>query len=394
MTGIRLWLFLAVAIGITIIGATYLVRRLAVQSTLPRWIRRLILGHLVLGAALMMIAPPLYRASSDPHHSTWVTAVQWASFLMMGYLATLVFIVMLKDVSHLARITWCRLKKQSAPDLGRRRWVQNSFVWGATGTAAVTSGAGLAQVLKGPKVDRINVTIRNLPPSFEGYTIAQLSDVHIGPTLTKDFSLQLVKMTNDLNPDLIALTGDFVDGQVDQIGAAVDPFAELQSKDGVFFCTGNHEYYSGVENWMEKWRSLGVTVLENEHRVVRRGKEELVIAGVHDHRSNTAHPSHRDDPKQALNGAPETTRILLAHQPRSVFEAANEGIDLQISGHTHARQFFPFSMFVFLAQPYVSGLSQHDARTQIYVNRGTGYWGPPHRFAVPGEISLIRLTSA
>jgi hypothetical protein len=162
---------------------------------------------------------------------------------------------------------------------------------------------------------------------------------------------------------------------------------------GNYFVTGNHEYYSGVIEWIEEVRRLGFTVLINEHRIITSGKSKMLLAGVTDYRESRILTDHRSDPQKALNAAAKTDiKILLAHQPKSIFDAARAGYDLQISGHTHGGQFFPWNLVVGLTQPYVSGLHQH-ADTQIYVSRGTGYWGPPVRVGSPSEITLIKLVS-
>jgi predicted MPP superfamily phosphohydrolase len=187
------------------------------------------------------------------------------------------------------------------------------------------------------------------------------------------------------------LTGDLVDGSVDQLGYDVAPLAQVQSRSGNFFVTGNHEYYSGVIEWVEEVRRLGFTVLLNEHQVIARGKANLLLAGVTDYRGGNFLTSHRSDPQKALEGAPAAdVKILLAHQPKNIFAAARAGYDLQISGHTHGGQFFPWNLLVGFAQPYVYGLHTHE-NTQIYVSRGTGYWGPPVRVGSPSEITLIAL---
>jgi predicted MPP superfamily phosphohydrolase len=168
---------------------------------------------------------------------------------------------------------------------------------------------------------------------------------------------------------------------------------QISSGSGNFFVTGNHEYYSGVIEWIEEVKRLGFTVLLNEHVVITRGQARLLLAGVTDYRGGNFLPSHRSDPQKALNGAlPADAKILLAHQPKNIFDAAQAGYDLQISGHTHGGQFFPWNLLVGFVQPYVSGLHTHQ-NTQIYVSRGTGYWGPPVRVGAPSEITLIKLVA-
>jgi uncharacterized protein len=192
----------------------------------------------------------------------------------------------------------------------------------------------------------------------------------------------------------VAITGDLVDGSVKELARHVAPLADLKSRHGSFFVTGNHEYYSGVHGWVEELQRLGLRVLHNEHVVLRHQGAELVLAGVPDHTGHHFDAQHRSDPEAALRGAPPgVPRVLLAHQPRTAPAAAAAGFDLQLSGHTHGGQFLPWSLFVPLQQPYTAGLHRLG-RLWIYVSRGTGYWGPPKRIGAPSEIAELRLSSS
>jgi predicted MPP superfamily phosphohydrolase len=200
---------------------------------------------------------------------------------------------------------------------------------------------------------------------------------------------------NRLEPDLVAITGDLVDGSVPELRSHVAPLARLSSKHGSFFVTGNHEYYSGVLPWLVELKRLGIKVLHNEHVVIERGGAQLVLAGVPDYNAGHFDESHRSDPQQALAGAPQNAgaRVLLAHQPRSAPAAAEAGFDLQLSGHTHGGQFLPWNFFVRFQQPFTAGLHRLG-RMWVYVSRGTGYWGPPKRFGAPSEITELVLVAA
>ena len=206
---------------------------------------------------------------------------------------------------------------------------------------------------------------------------------------------RIVNAVNALKPDLIAVTGDIVDGPVRELEAHTAPLAGLRSRHGAFFVTGNHEYYSGANAWMAEFARLGLRVLLNEHKVIEHQGASLVIAGVTDFGSHRFNPSHRSDPRIALAGAPmgASVRILLAHQPRSAPAAASAGFDLQLSGHTHGGQFWPWNLFVRFQQPFTAGLHRLN-RLWIYVSRGTGYWAIPNRFGAPSEITLLRLIPA
>ena len=240
-------------------------------------------------------------------------------------------------------------------------------------------------------VRRVKVRLHGLDPALAGFRIVQISDIHVGPTIKQEYLQAIVERVNALQPDVVAITGDLVDGSVPELSRHVAPLANLRARHGVYFVTGNHEYYAGVHPWLAELRRLGIRVLQNEHVVLTHDAASLVLAGVTDYTAHHFDPSHRSDPAAALAGAPErVSRVLLAHQPRTAPAAALAGFDLQISGHTHGGQFLPWSLFVPLQQPYVAGLHQLG-RMQVYVSRGTGYWGPPKRIGAPSEISELLL---
>jgi predicted MPP superfamily phosphohydrolase len=234
------------------------------------------------------------------------------------------------------------------------------------------------------------VAIDRLTKAKSGYRIVQISDVHVGPTIGKEFIEEIVARINALKPDLIAITGDLVDGSVTELEEHVAPLARLTAKDGVFFVTGNHEYYSGADEWIAHLGRLGVRVLRNE-RVRVGGDAGFDLAGIDD--ASSSDSGHGSDLKRALAGRDDTCAcVLLAHQPRGIDLADAMGVDLQLSGHTHGGQMIPWNFLVRLQQPFVAGLHKL-ARAQIYVSRGTGYWGPPMRLGAPAEITEIELVS-
>jgi predicted MPP superfamily phosphohydrolase len=241
----------------------------------------------------------------------------------------------------------------------------------------------------------VEVPIRNLPAALQGFTIAQISDIHVGPTIKQHYLRAIVDRVNGLQADVVAITGDLVDGSVQQLADHTAPLAQLRARHGVYFVTGNHEYYSDAVAWVAEVRRLGLTVLMNEHVVLQHDGAPLVLAGVTDYTAHHFDPAQRSDPQAALQNAPADSHvnILLAHQPRSATAASDAGFDLQLSGHTHGGQFFPWNLFVPMQQPYVAGLNKlHDL--WIYTSRGTGYWGPPKRLLAPSEITRLRLVAA
>jgi predicted MPP superfamily phosphohydrolase len=252
--------------------------------------------------------------------------------------------------------------------------------------AGVVTALGTLQARR-PRVVRVSVPITDLPRDLEGFRIVQISDLHVGPTLKRRFVERVVATANALDPDVVAVTGDVADGFVSDLRDDVAPLAGLEAPDGKFVVTGNHEYYWDAPGWIGEVERLGLAVLNHAYRVVERGGARLVFAGVPD----LSVPS---DPATALRGAPTSdVRILLAHQPKSAFAARAAGFDLQLSGHTHGGQYFPFNLLVRLFQPFVAGLHRLEAMW-LYVSRGTGYWGPPLRLGAPSEITLIELARA
>jgi predicted MPP superfamily phosphohydrolase len=263
------------------------------------------------------------------------------------------------------------------------------------GLAAFVTVVGFAGARRRARIVSVEVPLANLPAALHGFLIAQISDVHVGSQIKQQYVDAIVDAVNGLDADLIAVTGDLVDGTVHDLSRHIAPLGRLSARHGTFLVTGNHEYYSGERAWTAEFTRLGLRVLLNEHVVVRHGGAPLVVAGVTDYSAHHFNPEQRSDPVAALLGAPTdaAARILLAHQPRSASAAATAGFDLQLSGHTHGGQFWPWNLFVRFQQPFTAGLHRLN-NLWIYISRGTGYWGPPNRFGAPSEITLLRLVTA
>jgi len=315
----------------------------------------------------------------------WADQLTWAGLLAMGYFSSLLVLTVLRDLVLLIA---------AAQGEGGAATLRASAVAVPLLALAVTL-VGLVNARRLARVVEVEVPIAGLPPAFHGYAIAQISDIHVGPTIKRGYLNAIVNRVNALRPDAIAITGDLIDGSVARLALHTAPLARLAAPDGVFFVTGNHEYYSGANAWIAELRRLGLTVLVNEHVVRERDGHALMIAGVADFTAHHFDASHQSDPHAAATGAPANVRIkvLLAHQPRSAEAAADAGFDLQLSGHTHGGQFFPWNLFVPLQQPYTAGLNRLRS-LWVYTSRGTGYWGPPKRFGAPSEITLVRLMPA
>jgi predicted MPP superfamily phosphohydrolase len=244
------------------------------------------------------------------------------------------------------------------------------------------------------RLERVQVALPNLGEGLQGVRLAQISDIHIGGMLDGKWLERLVQSVNAQKPDLIVVTGDLVDGSVEELREQVRPLAGLKAPLGVYFVTGNHEYYSGVEGWVKELRGWGITVLLNQHQVITRDGSSFVLGGVTDFNGGHFSEQHASRPDLAFEGAPAgLPRVLLAHQPRSVVAAAAAGTHLQLSGHTHGGQIFPFHFFVRLQQPMVGGLKTLHG-VQVYTHRGSGFWGPPMRLGAAPEIAELTLIAS
>jgi predicted MPP superfamily phosphohydrolase len=346
---------------------------------------------LLAGAAAAGIAPAiawsaLFALALLPALPMVLRRGQWAGYALLPLFATLLVLVFVTDLARLAYFA--------------ARWITASQTWPVIdprsvaltvlGTAVGLSLIGLVQA-RWPRIKRVSIPIENLPPELDGYRIVQWSDVHVGPTIQRRFVQCLVDKTNALAPDAVAITGDLVDGALADYRDDVQPLRELRARDGVFYVTGNHEYYWRASEWVRELQSLGLDFLKNEHRLVRRGEAGIVFAGVTD---PVGRDTHKQDPVRALAGAPrDAVRVLLSHRPQTAKAASRLEVDLQLSGHTHGGQFFPFNLVIKYFQPIVAGLHR-VGRTWLYVNRGTGYWGPPSRLGVHGEITVLELRRA
>lgn len=315
----------------------------------------------------------------------------WAALLAIGSFSSLFVLTVVRDVGLIAGSVMSGSIVAAASLAGFR----SDSALAVPILAAIFTLVGFVNARRRARVRRVDVPIAGLPAPLHGFSIAQISDIHVGATIKRDYLDGIVDAVNDLEADMIAVTGDLVDGSVTQLAPHTAPLSRLAARHGAFFVTGNHEYYSGAHAWVDEVRRLGLSVLMNEHVVLQHEGAAVVVAGVTDYSAGHFDPAHRSDPAAAIAGAPSDAgvRLLLAHQPRSAFAAAPAGFDLQLSGHTHGGQFFPWIFLVRLQQPFTAGLHRLG-KLWVYISRGTGYWGPPKRLGAPSEITYLRLVPA
>ncbi|CAN5916147.1 metallophosphoesterase [soil metagenome] len=352
-------------IAMAILGSThlYIWFRFVAAPDLPSPL------HGVATAAIILLAPSLPLASIYLRRVPRARAkpLVWLAYTWFG---TAVYLLLAAAITHLV---------SALAGIDPR----TAAIAGIAMTAA-TVIYGLVHVARGPFVRRTTITLPGLPAAAEGYTIVQLTDVHIGPLLGDRFAADVVSKVNALAPDLIVITGDLVDGQLHELREHIEPLRGLHARDGVYAVTGNHEYYWNANAWLDHLRSLGIRILRNEHVTIH---DSFDLAGVDD-------ATAAEDLPRALEGRnPALPVILLAHHPRTITRASAAGVDLQLSGHTHGGQLLPLGWLSRLFDPHVSGLARFGA-SWLYVSEGTGFWGPPMRVGTSGEIALITLAKA
>ncbi len=362
-----------------------LLPELANQAPLLSWLFGI---YLALSCVLMPMGLVALRFARAP----MAHVLTWAGLLCMGVFSSLFVLMVLRELMLLGvHATQWFLPAQPGLDT-----LSHLSALAIVPLALAMTVVGFWNARRTAAVVQVDVPISSLPDALQGFRIVQISDIHVGPTIKQAYLERIVARVNQLDANLVAITGDLVDGPVHTLGPLVQPLTDLRSTHGTFFVTGNHEYYSGAQEWIDKLRSLGIQVLLNQHVLLEHSacattvSAKLVLAGVTDYNAHHFDSSQQSDPQQAIAGAPPGFRLLLAHQPRSADAAARAGFDLQLSGHTHGGQFWPWGHFVRFQQPYTAGLHKLQ-NLWVYTSRGTGYWGPPKRFGAASEITLLRL---
>lgn len=377
--GLTILAFLLVAATVYLAGSRYLAARLLFDPSLPEgWAEPLFVLFLVLA-----ITPLLTGIAERLVPPRWSRFVAWPANLFLGFAFYLLIGLLATDGALL--LFGAAFESDFGLTMARSRAAL------VVSFALVAGVTGMFSALSPPRLTRHEIRLHRWPATLDGFRIVQISDIHIGSMLDARFARSIVERVNDLEPDLIAITGDLVDGPVKHLEHDVAPFAELEAPHGVFFVTGNHDYYSGADPWLEYVGRIGMRPLRNERVTIHRGDAHFELAGVDDHRGNLFGPGHGEDVPAALAGRdPDDAVVLLAHDPSTFPAAVRADVDLQLSGHTHGGQIWPFNALVRAAVGFVAGHYRRGS-SQLLVSNGTGYWGPPMRVLAPAEILEITL---
>ena len=376
-----LLVFLSIIVSVLGGGHYYIARRLVLDLDLAGGLQTGLIALIGALAATMILQPIAERTIRSPA----ARPLGWIASVWMGSAFVLLVLLGLGDLGlWISQALGILDQDVGATELARLRAV------GTLGVAALTVVYGMRKALIVPRIKRVEVPLARWPAELDGFRIAQISDVHIGPLLGKGFAQAVTNRVNHMQPDVIAVTGDLVDGSVDKLMHEVAPFGNMKSRYGTYFVTGNHDHYSGANAWASAVTRLGMRTLRNERVTIEHNGGRFELAGVDDHRGDWVNGS-REDLDAALGGRdPDIPVILLAHDPTTFRAAPRYAVDLQISGHTHGGQIFPFHVPVRLATTWLAGLYERGL-SKLYVSRGTGFWGPPMRIGAPPEITELVL---
>jgi uncharacterized protein len=388
-------MFIVVLSAVLALMNAYVWKRLVKDTTGPGRTRR-ILTVVLVALALLLVATLVVPRFVGVPRSGWYA---WPGYLWFGLIAYLSLTLLVLEPLRLALRGWVRREPKSEPAenepphataLNRRMFLARTSALAAGAASVGLVGVGAATALGPPDLLQVPVRLRRLDPAFRGFRIAVVSDIHLGPLAGRAHTERIVDTINAAEPDLVAIVGDLVDGTVEELGAAAAPLRDLSAPEGSFFVTGNHEYFvDDTASWLTELQRLGVQPLRNENTAIRRGGAAFDLVGINDITgTRRGDPPDFDRALAGVDGSRPT--VLLAHQPVMVSDAAARGVDLQLSGHTHGGQMWPFHYIVRMVQPSLAGLSTVDD-TQLYVSRGAGFWGPPVRIGAPPDVTVLTL---
>ncbi len=390
---------------VLLVGCTYISLRLVYPTSLQGWKRYLAYA---LCYTPLIYLPARYQVrilvELGERMPYWLEVTLFTSFILMGSLSVIATLSIVADLVLLSKWGIARLKNKKnmtlknestkqIPNKSRRLFLQNSLSAGIMTVGAGFVGYGVNEAMGMPAVKHILVPVSNLPTEFQGFKIVHLTDLHINRPAPVSRLEKIVQNINELNADSVVITGDLSDSDPLYIQNELEPLRHIKATNGKYFVSGNHEYYTGIDGWLKEIARLEFINLHNEHRAILRNGKRLLMCGVPDITAPRM-SSHTSDPILAQQGSKDgDIKVLLAHQPQSIYEGLKVGYHVQLSGHTHGGQLFPWTYVTDLVQPYIHGLYKVE-NTQLYVSRGTGYWGPPLRIGAPPEIALIELVKA
>ncbi len=389
---LQMVLFLAVSTSILVGLHFYMYLRLVRDVGLPphfRWAATAFLGVALISMPITMMVSRFL----SPQVAKWVTLGPYY------WMAIFFLICVLLLAGDLIRLVWFGASKGGLMPAwldtdGAALWLRRGIAACSVLVTAVLVVFGALHQAKGPRTVSHQVVLPKMQPELEGFRLVQLSDLHIGPTLDGAWLQNVVDQANQQNPDVVLITGDLVDGTPALLGPQIQPLLALKARFGVFFVTGNHEYYSGAPEWIEFLGKMGIRVLRNQNVTLQVGAASLCIAGVNDYQAASMIPGETSDPAAAVQGCPKDVPIvMMGHDPRTLNGAQQAGVDLLLAGHTHGGQLWPWTWLVRLQQKHRVGFFQ-VGRTQLYVSPGTGYWGPPLRIGTTSEVTLLQLRTA
>jgi predicted MPP superfamily phosphohydrolase len=379
-------MFLVAFLVFTAAMHRWLWARLVRDAALPApWRRRATWALVVLA---LSIPAAIFLARWLP--SPWNTVLGAPGFVWLG--VVFYFAVLLVPIETV-RLAGRALRRSETFDPSRREFLSRTLAVGGLAVSGGIAATAAAETVGRIAVQRVTVPVAGLDPRLAGFRIVQLTDMHVGPLLGATFVREVVDVANGLDADVVAVTGDLVDGTVEDLRDVIAPLATLSARHGVFFVTGNHEYYVGPDPWIAHLETLGIRALRNAHVEVGKGGAAFTLAGVEDYAGESKDGGGPDLPRALAGRDPVKPVVLLAHQPKMVYDARDAGVAVQLSGHTHGGQMWPFGFVVGLVQPAVSGLHSFGP-TSLYVSCGTGYWGPPMRVGAPAEVTLVELVPA
>ncbi len=378
---------------LTVIGSVhyYIWVRIVRDATLNAPWKQIATGVIItLGVTIPLT---MFLSRGFPFES--VRGFTWLPYVWLGVMMLLFFFFLAVDVARLLTFLGTRMAGVEPPwtDPTRRLFLGRMVAGSAAIVVGGLSSLAVYNAAKKATVERLNISLARLPVALDGLKIVQISDLHIGIAEGREWLTEVVDRVNELKPDVVAITGDLIDGLVPHLSHHIAPLAGLKATHGAYFVTGNHEYYFEADRWIAEIEKLDVKVLRNERVELGEGDDVLYLAGVDDPEGGRMAPGHGQNLKAALDGRdPKKEVVLLAHQPKVIDEAAAADVGLVLAGHTHGGQIWPFTYLVKIAMPYNTGLHRHGERTQIYINQGTGFWGPPMRLGTKSEITQITLT--